>query len=115
MFKSTLLMSLLRQSFCLVVVGILFVGQLPDGSHLSASSSVVKLHSCVFDASTFDSFIGAVEIDDSADFLPAAIPGVSLSTVVELPLSYSPAPLLLYAAGVSSPPLARPPPVVFTC
>ena len=115
MFKSALLMSLFRQFFCLVMVGALLLGQLPGGTRLSASSPVVKLHSSVFDVSTCDYSIGKVENDDSSDFLPAVVPEISLSIAAELPLSYFSAPLLLFAAGVSSPPLARPPPVVFSC
>ncbi len=115
MFKKTLLMSLSRQCFCLFVVGVLLIGQLSTCPCSLISFSVVKLNSAAFNTPQSECFVGVVDMDDSPGFLPVVVPEVSLVVSTELPLQNLPPLLLFSAAGFSSLPFVRPPPLVSPC
>ena len=115
MFKNVLLMSLFRRCFCLFVAGVLLMGPLSVCPRSLTSFSVAKLDTIVFDTSQSACFIGAVDVDDSSDFLAVMVPEVASSVSTELPLQSLSSLLLLPAAGFSSLPFARPPPVAFLC
>jgi len=97
------------------------MGPLSVCPRLLTSFSVAKLNTIntintiVFDTSQSACFIGAVDVDDSSDFLAVMVPEVASSVSTELPLQSPSSLLLLPAAGFSSLPFARPPPVAFLC
>ena len=111
MFKMTLLMSSLRQYFCLLAAGILLVGQLSPSPGSFVAATAAEFNSLVSIAPS-GPLIGTVSVDDSSDFLPVATAEIAPAGGGELPLQDCPAPLLLATSGFLSSPLARPPPLL---
>lgn len=115
MFHHSVVLSFfLRQSFWVIVAGVLLAGQ-QQVSHLIASSPVAKYSYSTFNSLPFGGVIMLEDRDESPDCLPILTPEISPSIAAVLSCQQSSPQLFTSSVEGSFSLFARPPPAISFC